>query len=65
MVESLEFDGRLILGYDRKRGVKDSSQDFSQRNGKDVGTLAELRKTAMKDGIVWMKSLEYKAKSGL
>lgn len=38
MVESLEFDDRLVLGSDRKTGVEDSSQDFGQRNKKDGGT---------------------------
>ena len=47
MVESLEFDDRLVLGYDRKTEVKDSSQDFGQRNEKDGGTWTELRKTAV------------------
>lgn len=33
----LEFDDRLVLGYDRKTGVKDSS-GFIQRNKKDGST---------------------------
>jgi len=37
----------LVLGYDRKTGVKDSSQDFIQRNKKDGSTRTELRKMAM------------------
>ena len=43
----LEFDDRMVLGYDRKTEVKDSSQDFIQRNKKDGSTRTELRKMAM------------------
>lgn len=65
MVESLKFDDRQVLGYDRKTGVKNSSQDFSQKIGKDGGTLAELRKITMEDGVGWMRNLEFRAVSGL
>lgn len=34
----LEFDDRLVLGYDKKTEIKDSSQDFIQRNNKDGST---------------------------
>lgn len=37
----------MVLGYGTKTEVKNSSQGFSQRNGKDGGTLTELRKTVM------------------
>lgn len=47
MAESLGFDDRFVLGYDRKTGIKDGSWDFSQRNAKGGGTLTELRRTAV------------------